>query len=129
MHMRRTKKITLNVCGRIIENRQIVMSKIENEVNMMKGMIKKQMKKIKKNLINFRIFAGIIAHAKKCGFYAILIQYIQYPRGNLGNRTIVKCEIHTFFVCPFPPDYPWKKCPVKPGRLFDKHNKSLRTDP
>lgn len=61
------------------------------------GVIAYAMSTLYYHLIFIGVFAYIFAHHEEGRFDVVLIQYVEYPRGNLGDRAIIKGQVYGFF--------------------------------
>ena len=49
-------------------------------------------------LEEFGMAAHVLTDAEKSGFDAVVVERVEHPRGNLGNRSVVESEIDTLFL-------------------------------
>jgi hypothetical protein len=73
----------------------IVARGVEDPLDMMVGMIAHGMTSSLDLLEELRIATYIVSHTEEGSPYPELIELVQYPRGDLGYRTIIKRKVDT----------------------------------
>ena len=113
MTVRRTVEVAMDISGGLLDIIQIVLRPVLKALDMVKGVITYPVSAVEHHLIDIRMLADVISYTEEGSLHTIFIEYIQDPRGNLGNRAVVEGEIYTLLLGRYPPDYPWKQDPVK----------------
>ena len=73
----------------------------------------------------FRVFSDVVAHHEEGGFDVVLVQQIEYPGRDYGDRPVVESQVDGFLVGAHPPQGAGIEFSKQFGRLFDKHGGSV----
>ena len=65
---------------------------------MIERMVAHSVTAFKYHAVNIRMLTHIVADAKECGFNLVTVEQVKHPWRNLGNRTVVKCQVDTFLL-------------------------------
>ena len=123
--MRGAKQPTLNKVVSIHDIPHVFFGRHRHSLHVIHRMIPHLMPSVPDHLKQIGITRDIVTDTKKRSFHLVVIEYIENPRSNLRNGTVIESEIYGLFISRYTPNRLGKQHAIKKRGLLYKHNKYI----
>lgn len=95
--VRRTEKVGGEVAVGLVDIGDVSLGALLESLEVVEGVVAYAVSALHDHLVLIGMLAHIVAHHEEGGLDAVLVQYIKYPRRNLGYGAVVKGKVYGFF--------------------------------
>ena len=119
--VRRTEKVGGEVAVGLVDIGDVSLGALLESLEVVEGVVAYAVSTLHDHLVFIGMLTHIVAHHEEGGLDAVLVQYIKYPRRNLGYGAVVKGKVYGLFCRIHPPACTWVQPADELWWLLNEH--------